>query len=356
MTYQTKKAERPVRDDLKPYTKIALNGIGVIAGQVELTSDCFQRCRGCESWRDHATGAHKGLMSLEQLQTLTKDLNADACFEHLSLTGGDPQAWPYLNEYFAWVERSFPDRNWGLQISTALAQDLSEQDMTWWRGSVRNLRVSLDAVDPSIYQKIRGVPQGPALVLRRLQALKHPRLQTLTTVFPENLEHIPAIVSALREAEIRIRKISFIPVLGPRATKDEAYWKTYSEIASHYKGDPQISLGVESMEQVEAWRESNEARSTPCWVGRSTFHMKFNGDIFPCCTVGGEALQTRREFVVGNYFEQQPRPLRLILRDFRHKALSYGNMKACRELCQFKQCAFNAEAEHVARFTQITMP
>ena len=46
-------------DLLRGYAKLAVHKVGLVSAQLEVTSECFQACWGCDSWRDDASGAVK---------------------------------------------------------------------------------------------------------------------------------------------------------------------------------------------------------------------------------------------------------------------------------------------------------
>ena len=53
------KKEFLLRPDLLAYSKFVQCGISYICGQLEITSNCSQRCIYCDSWRSHAKGTIK---------------------------------------------------------------------------------------------------------------------------------------------------------------------------------------------------------------------------------------------------------------------------------------------------------
>lgn len=343
-----------VRDDLKYYAKMAVNKSGPVAGQVEVTSECYQHCRGCDSWREDLTGITKGVMPLATMQKLCIEL---ACsyktFEHLSLTGGDPQAWPYLSEFLRWFKAS--QFKFSLQLNTALARPIAEEECALWREVVRDVRISLDGIKPETYQFIRGDKTQPMDIVMRMVQLAHPRMSTNTTVFERNLPELEEIVTTLATYVPNLRKAMFLAVIGKRGQRTEKFWADFKETERKLayvlgKLPFELSFTNESVTGVREFLETPEAQEIPCYAGNITFHIKPNGDYYPCCLVGGEALPTVKTYRVGNINEQT---VGGIIGAY-ETPLHYKNAY-CRETCQYKQCALNVAA-HAAAKNILAMP
>ena len=350
----TTTTNEPARPDLLLYGKHAGNGGKYVAGQIELTTACSQRCGWCQSWRQPADE-----WKLEDLKIFCLHLaEAFRGFEHLTLTGGDPLSWPWLYEFLDWFtwQQRVGRIQYHLQITTALAKTLTDAQVLLLR-KVRDIRVSLDAMNPATYQKIRGVRADPEVIVARLHALKHPRASTLTTVGPENVREIPAIIEALQvlHQDGYFRRAIFLPVIGVKVLLHEAAnfnadWRAaasmdYGKMPTSFAEDPWA---------VRAWCQSEAAHRVPCYASRISFHVKASGEVYPCCLVGGEAIETCAEMRLGNV---RIDPLINIWR--RASALSlrgYANPGApCRDVCQFKQAALNA-AGHKAAETILSVP
>lgn len=341
----------PVRDDLKYYAKVAVRKLGPVAGQVEVTSECFQRCRGCDSWREDVTGVTKGIMSLETMQHLCLELGSYNTFEHLSLTGGDPQAWPHLTEFLHWFEQKH--FNFSLQLNTALARPISEEECDLWRRTVRDVRVSLDAIDPKIYQQIRGDDTDPVAIINRMQDLRHPRMATNTTIFTLNLHQVKPILDMLATHVPSLRKAMFLAVIGERAFRDKAFWEAYDRLeheCATWTLPFEVSFANESVTGVREFLETPEAQQIPCYAGNITFHIKPDGAYYPCCLVGGEALPTARQYMIGNINQLT---VKQIIE--RYGTPLHYKSEYCRKTCQYKQCALNVAA-HAASSQILAMP
>ena len=322
-----------LRDDIKFYGKYARYGASYVAGQLELTTRCFQRCAHCQSWRE-AEGAHAE-WSLEDAKGLLMQL-CEMHFEHLSFTGGDPQAWPHLPALLAWFQGRY-----ALQISTALMRDLEPAEAKLWREKVADVRVSLDAASLEGYEAMRGVAADPLQILDRLRALQHPRPATMTTVSEANIDEIPRIVSLL--SGMNLRRAMFLPALGVEHSQE--FWLRYRDLTRVYS-----SMHWTSFNETVAFAAMPS--ETKCWVRNISFHIKANGDLYPCCLVGGEAITTDERFRLGNVHQNQ-------LRDIRARTFPvacYGRTgMPCDAICQYKQRQMNAAAE-AAGAVRLSMP
>ena len=281
-------------------------------------------------------------------------------FEHLSFTGGDPQAWGPLHDFMGWwLETTMPFK---LQISTALARPIT--DAAFWRAAIEDVRVSFDAVDPLIYAKRRGDRTNtPGDILDRMRKLKHARLSTITTVGPDNIENMPATIYALRRLaeDVPFRKAMFLPVLGPKGVGGhEQFWEQWEDIREVAATTGLPTSFAENPLVIR--KEIEAAPETRCWAERMSFHLKPNGDLFPCCLIGGEALPTQYLAHYGNVHELT---LETIYAGFREKCQDpedelppqrYEDCECgCKDICQFKQFQLNLACENASR-VRLAMP
>lgn len=338
-----------MRQDLQLYAKMATNGLGYVAGQVEVCSACGQKCKYCFSRDEHLAGTMRGTWKLEQLIKLLDELDEIPTFEHLAFTGGDPIVYPYLAELLAHVraERAKGRYGFSLQANTALTLDPKQPEL--W-SEFRDLRVSLDGVEDSFYQEMRGVQVPVATILERCRALDHPRLAFNATIGPANIIHAETMLNKMIEWKesgwLNFRKFNLLPVLGhDNPPWMWAKWKRLNGM----EWPEWISLGSEARPPLEP--------NTRCWVPKITFHMKANGDVYPCCLAGGEALQTQTEFCMGNWWNDG-----IHVREYAKKWVAQklyaavdGQPSVCWKICQWKQATFNQIAEEASQ-VQLAMP
>jgi MoaA/NifB/PqqE/SkfB family radical SAM enzyme len=342
------------RDDITCVGKYAADKVGLLSGRIEVTSACYQHCKLCDSWRDHQSGKVCGSWALADIQELVAQALAFPHFQFLGLTGGDPQAWPELNSFLEWViaiKHQLRKRQFVLQIDTSLQK---QPAMGIWRGAVDRVRVSLDAIDPKIYRLMRG-NGSPEAVLEHMAQFDGVDWSTITTICEENLCEVPAILSRLEKMVskgLRFRKAMFLAAIDHRKSRqDDKFWKVWHNFEQIKTSIPTSFVG-ESVREVRAFCKSADAKDVRCWVPNMSFYAKANGAFYPCCLIGGEAVQTREEFCMGNFKDHHS--LRRIWDEYEPPRM-YLAKSACRGLCQFKQANLNYAAEKAAQ-TIITMP
>lgn len=337
-----KHGELNVRKDLLMYAKHARNNGGLVAGQVEVTSACFQQCGSCDSWREDIRDRH--VMSLETLKALCEELDDIPSFETLAITGGDPQAWPPLTEFLAWfVAREFA---WSLRINTALTQPLTDTDAALWCDAFDEVRVSLDHHDPVEYQRIRGddatVPSVVATRIRSLVAF-NVNVSVLCVVTRDGVR-MGAMSEWVDHHCGGIRKLTFLPATGHRFKTDD--WRWYTDqvrVVNDYQWAFTMSFD-DNVPDVRAWTHTDDGRAARCHAGTISFHIKPNGDWFPCCLTGGEALRTQAEFRMGNI---NVSTIRHIMATWHPQKFYDNDALPCRDICQYKQACINKAASDV---------
>lgn len=329
-----------IRPDVNQYAKLVQHGVGLVAGQLEVTSACNQRCPQCFSRREHLSGKTRGNWELQDAQSLMRRLAEIPTFEHLTLTGGDPQSWAPLDTFLEWWRTTQPGR-FHLQMTTALVKPMTPALNELWRNVFYEVRVSLDAVSKALYKKMRGIELDPQVILERIAMLNHPRTAVIMTVTPDNLAEVHRMIGALRKLP-RIRKVIFLPV--QCVELPSSFWTEWEALVFQYADlvDVPNSFGESAVSPPDC----------PCYIGRGFFHIKANGDYYPCCRVGGEAIPTDERFLLGNVHEEDIEALRLKF----VPQLYYANGSLpCSEICQYKQIHIN-NAVWQAEQTWLAMP
>lgn len=332
-----------IRDDIMLYGKLAQQQLGYVAGQVEVTSACFQNCKYCSSWK---TGKYYGHFRLQQLQNFVIGLAIQfPMFEHLTLTGGDPQAWQDLDEFLNWWNISQALDRINLQISTALARDIENPAL--WRSAIKDLRVSIDAYEPETYKAVRGDKENNfSTILLRLEKLNHPNLAIIATMYPDNIvELLPllALLDTFYTKGLPMRKI--IVMAGIGVELDKKFWHRWRYTKQWTEDN--IEVPTSFADDIIATRTqcmSCAMGDVRCWASKLGFHIKPNGDVYPCCLIGGEAIEVQKEFLMGNIFEQD-----LIDIYNSYTPTRYAMKPICREVCQFKQFQINLVGEFASK-------
>jgi len=350
-----------IRQDIALYGKQALERGALVAGQAEVTTRCFQKCPQCSSWKEGVEVAH--VMPPRILERLFGDLMRVPTFETLSLTGGDPQAYPYLEEVVRFYA-SFPENaRFALRMSTTLVKPPQE----FYR-YFSEVRISFDAIKEETYEDLRGVDMDPLLILNNVNALRVMAVphSFLITVNELNWREVPDIVAIL--ATTKPRKISILcEICENRGRQMELfgyYTQALDRVRRLQESNRHLTVPVSYAETAAGVYDYKEREKSllevPCRVGTSTFHLKASGDVYPCCLVGGEAIPTRTEFKLFNlhdHYRGDPTTRfysGYFLNDLGEPELHYKK-EICRHVCQYKQLCFNL-AGHQASKTRLAMP
>ncbi len=330
-----------LRDDIVLYGKLAAAELGYSTCRIEVTSGCFQKCRGCVSWRDHANRKMNASLNLTKVQELIIELCRFSAFEHLTFTGGDPQAWFPINDFLRWWTRGFNHSGVRFQISTALAKPISEPEL--WNCVDRYL-ISLDAASPEIYSKMRGDrDNNMQTILEHAKVLTEPQLGFMITVRKENQCEVVSVIQCLdrmyRTSMPNIRKVQVLASIGSlKGDLDNKFWdkwQTDKEFIAKTIDVP-VSFCDEDIVETREICAAKETESIQCWTSRLSAHIKPNGDVYPCCLIGGEAIDIHESFKLGNIFENS---LKKIYQSYPAKQ-NYRNV-FCKKVCQYKQLQIN---------------
>ena len=340
-----------LRPDILMYAKMAQRGLGYVAGQVELTSYCEQRCIACESWREHVKNETHGALSFETIKYLVNQLNEMSTFEHLSMTGGEPILWkdsmlPEMDFDKLLLALKIQGIRFTLQVNTALVRTA---DFQIWRDVLSRVRVSLDGIKKETYKRMRGVEQDPEVIIQRMEELAHPGLAVMVCVAKENIKEVPEIIRRLNAMNNPPRKAMFLAVLGRQLNPE--FWEEYRTLKLISSSRMATSFS-EDVSYVREFCNSEEAEKLPCYAGKISFHIKCNGDLHECCLAGGgEAIKSRKEMAIGNVYRQSL----IEIQNLYQPKFHYKKGGVCSEVCQFKQLYMNRIA-HEASKTILTMP
>ena len=330
------------RDDLKFYAKAAIRPSFYIAGQVELTTACHSNCTFCA--KASKVKRWPTPMPYEMMCRLYIELYQNPWFENLTLTGGDPQAWPHLDRFLKYVvsfHKHMQSRRKILNINTTLQKPISEEQAKLWADSLNSVRVSLDGTDSDILQKTRGVRYQFDAIAASMHRLHNAgvSVSTNTCVSELNIDHILDMLSDFRYHIPFIRKAMFLPYLGCSETLNEK-WRKVIKMAESYALKPPFPTSLaENPVYVRDAINLGLLDKIPCWASRIGFHMKPDGSVYRCCLTGGEAVEADDSYKVGTYDDVCT--MESIYENLGDIPPCLYNTARCIEICQFKQTALN---------------
>ena len=239
------------------YIPIVAASTAPISIQVALTDACFNRCIGC----GHPQRQQKTMRAEEWLGFLSSLSGV----ESVCYSGGDPMAYRQFNVVMSWhIEHSLP---FGATITGYVPPYID----TMLLSRAAWVRVSLDAVDEALYERVRG--KTPLFKVfdgidKMLAAGVHVGLGI--TLHPENEAHYPEV---LRWAE------------GRGITDIDA---RYAYPASN-PAWPDASLDARGVMPFNR-----------CAAALYQMYIDSDGSAYPCCVTAGDTRSAAQGAALGN--------------------------------------------------------
>jgi hypothetical protein len=143
-----------------------------------------------------------------------------------------------------------------------------------WYSNFDRIRISIDALTPELYKKMRGVDRTPSEVFEWMERIGV-EFATLTTINENNAASLDQMLSLLHTARVRnphYRKAIFLLELG-RQLPDWVLQEYQRAGAVAQSIGLETSFGEDILETRQL-ANSNAARGWRCAVGDISFHMK----------------------------------------------------------------------------------
>lgn len=227
----------PLEDEARSSVQEALERPWLL---LEVTRRCDFRCVYCYS----SQRSHDADLSVEQLERILTRVTAEVIPRGVTLIGGEPLILGAVTDFV----RCIHDRGLVTSISTK-GSSLDEQTIRQLRAAgLHGVEVSLDAIDPVIYERVTGMPM--ARMQRRLAELVQSGLFVtvgvmLTRLNLAQLEPLLELCFALG-----VKKVSL------------------NQLAEVGRGLSNRSLGLNDQELIEALDRANDcARSLGLQIG-----------------------------------------------------------------------------------------
>lgn len=301
---------------------------------IEVTNRCNSLCASCPLTYDHfLTYEPKHHLTYDQFRRVVDQLPA---IERAILHGiGEPLLNPELPRFVAHLKERGAET---LFNTNGVLLDQRRGDALVEAG-LDELRVSLDAVTPELYHRLRGIDKLPH-ILANLRAFvarhggqERPRVSLWFVGMQENLDELPAFVrlgAELGVPEVYLQRL--------------VYFGTGEQIADHATMAPEQSLfGTLAERQAElivmCERLASEqglifrasGATTPfesvsvggmhpwqgCIRAWSLIYVTATGNLLPCC-ISPFAAPDYRSILLGNLFE---RPLAELWNGYRYQEL-----------------------------------
>jgi len=235
-----------------------------ISLHVALCDACFNRCIMC----DHPS--RKVMKHMHVADWCDKlDMFSSMGVESVCYAGGDPMAYSYFN---AVMERhTMLLLKFGMTITGYVPPgiDLKLLSRAEW------VRVSLDAVTPEIYEKVRG-KVSVAKVIRSIDAMlaANVKVGLGITLHADNVDDLPNVLAFAKERGITdIETHHIVPDSGARAVRVPEKWER----------------------RIEPFQN--------CHAALYQLYIDAGGDVYPCCITAGDAQAEPQAHALGNLWD-----------------------------------------------------
>lgn len=308
-----------------PAPVVAAPGVRIL--YLELANTCNSRCNTCPLTFGHSeTPAMLDRSMAASLAAQAPDL------ERVVLHGlGEPLLNPAVADIVADFEARGVDTCFntnGLLLNAARAAALLDAGLS-------ELRVSLDAADPAMYRRIRGV-NGHRVVLANLtrfvaardgRGSVRPKVTVYFTAARENVDELPAVVAAVSRVGVDALVVQRLTYWGEgMATEDQSLFRRLAERERTALADAQAlaaELGLEvtgtaGLGPIEALeRAPGRGGCVRPWT---TMYVTAHGNVYACCIAPFTGV-ARDDLILGNALSSG---LGAVWSGDRYEALRYG--------------------------------
>ena len=290
-----------------------------------VTAACQSRCKTCNIGNVYLANPAlaKNNLTLEEIENVFRALGPIYFF---NISGGEPFMRPELAEIvrLACIHLKpklihIPTNGIGTQfIEKTTRQILAYMDQYAPKSVPITIKPSIDGIG-EVHDYVRGYKGNFAKLQQTIQVLlairkENPRLHVDlgTVISNHNLEYLDEIedwvhaqgIESYRH-EIAEQRAEFHnlgdPITPSAAVYASLIQRFKQKILTHVRGKAPLTVATEAVRMVYydvAAQILKERRQvTPCFGGISNIHMNYNGELWPCCVLGGDQAMGRvREF------------------------------------------------------------
>lgn len=264
MAYRDMQFDRKTAKVARYFDRVQGGKMGVpVSLQVALCDACFNRCIMC----DHPA---RPVMHRMDAEVWIAHLHWFAArgVESVCYSGGDPMAYTDFNK----VMQTHVDTGvlFGMTITGYVPPTIDLQLLAHadW------VRVSLDAVTPELYEKVRGkIPV--AKVLSSIQRMVNAGVNVALgiTLHKDNVDDLPNVLEFAKTMGITDIETHHIePESGPRAIRVPEKWER----------------------KIEPFQN--------CHAALYQLYIDAQGDVYPCCITAGDAHAAPQAYPIANLF------------------------------------------------------
>lgn len=204
-----------------------------------VTFNCNLRCKNCESWK-----LKKGIMGAEEgKKYITQLINWTRHPFYLAFSGGEPLL--LKNDLFKMIKFASTKGILTNIISNGALIDNSIKKAIIDSG-LYSINISLDSLEPSVHDDIRGQKGTYKKVMRGIEILKSGDIRTniSTILMAENSKSVLTLVEWVKEN--RLQSIAFQP-LQPKSWRIHSASKTWFKNTDSWPKTEEITRVIDSL-------------------------------------------------------------------------------------------------------------
>ena len=264
---------------------------GPLCAQLEISGKCQSRCVACMI---HTTQGMKYHPTYEQVIHMIDTL-AESGVRAIRLTGGEP----VMAERFPDIVQHMRD----LKIYTSMTTTLltKKKDVIEALLNVQKFKLSLPCVGDEYHNYFCIPDKNFDTVKANMDFLReHKRKFSVNyTIFDKNygLKSIMKFINFINP--YKPNYVTFFPAL-------EYDHKDSKAVVSNFKACRSFCEFKSNIDTIEKhFKRRKERAKIVCHINKFHWHVKRNGDAYPCCMTGGEiGNDLDPQFLMGNLFEQ----------------------------------------------------
>jgi MoaA/NifB/PqqE/SkfB family radical SAM enzyme len=258
--------------------------------QLETLSGCACKCVMCKQWEDRI----QYTMENDQLTKFLNDYKRLGGLQ-VNLTGGDPL---YHKDFVKTFSQDF-----GLRFDVTTTLITYDREKLNLLNKFKLLIVSISGAE-SMYEKVHGINAYELvkknLIYIRKKGINFKTNTVLNKVNLENLDWVEPFIELMN-----LLQPKFVTLI--QNLFDEGSFSNINEVVKMFKDKALFKFSNASMgDRNKNRKKEPTAKKYKCIIPYLHWHVKANGDVYPCCIMGGEVGQNlNSDFCFGNIFKDK---------------------------------------------------
>lgn len=258
--------------------------------QFEISGRCVAKCVTC-GVRNQKMNCHPKFSNIiKAIRSLSKN-----GVKAIRFTGGEPLLADRFPEIIDECKRL------GIYVSITTTLLTTNQDKLNALLKVNKFKVSLSAVEDE-YSNFFGIDNKFFRAVRKNMRWLNNNKKKFSinyTIFDKNysVTSIKKFINFIKD--YKVNYVTFFPAL-------EYSHKKAEKIVKNFKKCSKLTTFKSNIDTIEKHFERRKDRKTIiCHINKFHWHIKRNGDVYPCCMTGGEIGQKlNKMFLLGNIFKE----------------------------------------------------